>query len=83
MAKAPPTAITLRVVMTKQQGVNRANLSWTGAVATVNILRNNVFLRSVTGETYADNLGKGGGTRTYQVCNTVNLTCSKSVTVTY
>ena len=83
LVSAPATAITLRVVMTKQQGVNRANLSWTGAEATVNVLRNNVFLRSVTGVSDVDNLGKGGGTRTYQVCNAVNSTCSNSVTVTY
>jgi len=80
---APAGAITLTVRMTKQAGVNRANLSWTGAGATVTVVRNNVNLVNVTGSSYVDNLGKGGGTRTYRVCNLGTAICSNSVTVTY
>lgn len=83
IATAPAGAIVLTVRMTKQAGVNRANLSWTGAGPTVTVVRNNVNVVNVTGSSYVDNLGKGGGTRTYRVCNAGTTTCSNSVTVTY
>jgi subtilisin family serine protease len=82
-ATAPATSITLSVRMTKQQGINRANLSWSGATSSVDVYRGGVRLTTVTGTTFVDNLGKGGGTRTYQVCNAGTTTCSNSVTVTY
>lgn len=81
---APSTGITLSVRMTKVQGINRANLSWSGAASTVDVYRSGTRIASnVSGTTYVDNLGKGGGTRTYQVCNAGTTTCSNSVTVTY
>ena len=43
----------------------------------------NCFLKTVSGTSTTDTLGKGGGTRTYQVCNAGSATCSNTVTVTY
>ncbi len=75
--------ITLAVTMTKQQGQNRANLSWSGATSPTDVFRNGTKIASVATTTYVDNLGRGGGTRTYQVCNANTTTCSPDVTVSY
>jgi subtilisin family serine protease len=82
---APPGggSITLAVTMTKQQGNNRANLSWTGATSTVDVYRGGVVIATVTATSYVDVIGRGSGTRTYQVCNAGTTTCSNSVTVNY
>ncbi len=78
-----PSSITLTVTMTKQQGINRANLSWSGATASADVFRNNGKITTVTGTSYVDNLGRGGGTVTYKVCNAGTTTCSESVTRSY
>lgn len=80
---APSTGITLSVSMSKQQGVNRATLSWTGAASSVNLYINGSNTTTVSGSSYVDVIGRGGGTRTYQVCNAGTTTCSNSVTVSY
>lgn len=81
---APSTGITLGVTMSKQQGQNRANLAWSGSTS-VDIYRDGGKLnaQAVSGSSYVDNLGRGGGSRTYRVCNAGTQTCSNSVTVTY
>ncbi len=81
---APPTGnITLSVVMTKQGGRNRANLSWSGATPSADVYRGSTRIATVTANSYIDNLGRGGGTQTYRVCSAGTSTCSNSVTVTY
>ncbi len=80
---APAAAITLTVRMTKVSGRNIATLSWTGALARVDVFRNNNRLATVTASSYVNDLGRNGGTRTYRVCNAGTTTCSNSVTVTY
>lgn len=75
--------ITLSVSTSKSRGNTTANLSWSGAGSSVDIFRDNVKLTTVGGTTYADNLGKGGGSRTYRVCNAGTSTCSPNVTVNY
>jgi subtilisin family serine protease len=80
---APSTGINLSVSMSKQQGVNRANLSWSGATSSVDIFSNGSKLTTTSGSSYTDVIGRGGGTRTYQVCNAGTNTCSNSVTVSY
>jgi subtilisin family serine protease len=64
---APSTGITLAVNMTKVRGINYANLSWSGAASSVDVYRSGTSIATVTGTSYTDNLGRGGGTRTYQV----------------
>lgn len=80
---APSTGITLNVSTTKRRGVVTANLSWTGAASSVAVIRDGVQIGTTSGTSYADNLGKTSGTRTYQVCNAGTSTCSNSVTVTF
>jgi len=81
---SPSTGITLGVRMTKQAGQNRANLSWSGS-SSVDVYRDGTRIeQAVPGSSYTDNLGRGGGSRTYRVCNAGSTeTCSNSVTVTY
>lgn len=79
----PPSGIVLSVAMTKLRGVNTAALSWTGAGSSVDIFRDGVRIATITGSSYSDDLGRGGGSRTYRVCNAGTTTCSGNVTVTY
>ncbi|MDQ8163535.1 MAG: S8 family serine peptidase, partial [Gemmatimonadota bacterium] len=83
VATAPAGAIVLTVRMTKVSNRNRANLSWTGALATVDVFRNNTRITTVTATSLVNDLGTKSGTRTYRVCNAGTTTCSNSVTVTY
>jgi len=80
---APAGSISLAVSMTKVRGVNFANLSWSGATSSADVYRDGSRIATVSATTYQDNLGRGGGTRTYQVCNAGTTTCSNVVTVSY
>jgi PKD repeat protein len=83
-ATAPGSSISLSVLMTKTQGINYANLSWSGTNGSTDVYRNNSKIPpAVSGTTYKDNLGRGSGTQTYKVCNAGTTTCSNQVTVTY
>ncbi len=84
-ATAPPSGgFSLAVTMTKVRGTNHANLSWSGASGNVDVKRDGAIIASnQSGTTYQDTLGKGGGSRTYQVCNTGSSICSNQVAVTY
>jgi subtilisin family serine protease len=77
------STIALSVSMTKQQGVNFANLSWSGTSGSTDVFRNNAKIATVSNTTYVDNLGRGSGSRTYRVCNAGTTTCSSDVSVTY
>ncbi len=80
---APGGSISLSVTMTKAQGINYANLSWSGTSGSTDIFRDGTKIATVSGTTYQNNLGRGSGTRTYQVCNAGTTTCSNQVTVSY
>ena len=75
--------ITLAVSISKVRGVNTANLSWSGAGSSVNVYANGSVIATVSGTTFSENLGRGGGSRTYRVCNAGTTTCSPDVTVSY
>ncbi len=71
----------------KQKGVQQAQLNWTGLSGSeVNIFRNGtlVSVTSNDGE-QVDNIGqKGGGSHTYQVCDTsTSSTCTNLVNLTF
>jgi len=84
VATAPAAAITLTVRMTKSStGRNLANLSWTGALARVDVFSGSSRITTVTATSSVIDLGRNSGTRTYRVCNAGTTTCSNSVTVTY
>lgn len=80
---APSSGIALSVTMSKQKGSNSANLSWSGATSSVDVYRGGAVIATVTATSYVDNLGRGSGSQTYQVCNAGTTTCSNAVTVTY
>lgn len=75
--------ISLAVSASKVKGNRTAVLSWSGAASTVDVFRDGGKIATVTASTFTDNLGKGGGTATYQVCNAGTSTCSNSVTVAF
>lgn len=80
------SGITLTVMVTAK--VNKfADLTWEGAVTTnVDVYRNGSKLITTANDgAYRDNLGKGTGSATYQVCEsgTTPATCSNGVTVSW
>jgi subtilisin family serine protease len=77
------STITLSVTMTKIKGNNQANLTWSGATASADVYVNGGKITTVSGTSYVDLIGRGGGTRTYKVCSAGTTTCSADVTVTY
>ncbi len=80
---APSTGITLNVSTSKVRGVTTATLNWSGATSSVDVFKNGSFLKTVSGTSTTDNLGRGGGSVTYRVCNAGTSTCSADVTSTY
>jgi hypothetical protein len=80
----PPSGIVLTATGYKVRGLQKADLSWTGASSTVDVYRNGGSIATVTGTTYTDNINaRGGGSYNYQVCNQGTTTCSNVVTVSF
>lgn len=81
---APPSSgITLTVTTSKARGVTTATLNWSGAASSVNVFRDGSLLKPVSGNSTTDDLGRGGGSVTYQVCSAGTTTCSANITVSY
>jgi hypothetical protein len=84
---APSTGgFTLTANGYKVQGLQRVDLSWSGATSTsVDVFRNNVKITTVANSgTHTDNINaRGGGSYTYWVCHAGMATCSNNVTVTF
>jgi CARDB protein/matrixin len=86
---APPLpSITLSAVGRKVQGIEHADLTWSGATtATVIITRNGQPIAASpvpNSGAYTDNIGtKGSGSYTYQVCESDLSACSNLATVTF
>jgi serine protease len=79
-----PAGISLSAATRKSGRSSYADLRWSGHTTRVDIFRNNSrIVRSASGSTYTDNLGRGSGSATYRVCLTGTTTCSNNVTVTY
>jgi len=78
-----PSGITLTVATQKVRGSTIANLSWSGTTGSTQVYRNGSVIATVSGTTYADNLGKGHGNAVFQVCNAGTTTCSNQVTINY
>jgi subtilisin family serine protease len=74
--------ITLNVSTSKTRGISTATLNWSGATS-VDVFRNGSLLKTVSGTSTTDDLGRGGGSVTYRVCNAGTNTCSADVTVNY
>lgn len=70
----------------KIKGVQHADLSWTGATSSsVDIYRDGTRITTTANDgAHTDNVGaRGGGSRTYRVCEAGTATCSPNVTVSY
>lgn len=78
--------ITLSVRAYKVQGLQKADLTWSGATASqVDIFRNGV-LRATENDSgaYTDHINnRGGGSYLYMVCNAGTSTCSPEVTASF
>ncbi len=78
--------ITLSASGFKQQGLQKANLTWSGATSTnVDIYRNGVVITVTANDgVHLDNINnRGGGTYTYKVCEAGTSTCSNEATITF
>lgn len=90
-ATSVPSGIILNVVAYKVRGLQKADLTWSGAnLASVDIFRKNgsaAFAKIVTTDNdgaHTDNINvKGGGTYTYRLCEAGTSTCSQDVVITY
>jgi PKD repeat protein len=82
-----PAAIGLSVTAYKVKGLQKADLSWSGATTTnVDVWRNNAKIVSTPNDgAYTDNIdNRGSGSYTYMVCEAGSTTaCSDPVTVNF
>jgi serine protease len=81
-----PGAISLSATGYKVRGLQKADLSWSGATSTsVDIFRDGAKIATVSNSgTYTDNIDqRGGGSYVYRVCAAGTTTCSNTATVTF
>ena len=75
--------ITLNATGYKVKGVQYADLRWSGATS-VAIYRDERFIKTTSDSPYTDNIGnKGGGSYTYEVCDTDNASNCASASVVF
>jgi subtilisin family serine protease len=82
----PSIGITLSASGYKVQGLQKADLKWSGASSTnVDVFRNGAKVATVANSgAYTDNINaRGGGSYRYRVCEANTSTCSNEVTVTF
>ena len=81
----PPTGFVLTARGYKVKGQQKADLNWTGFTGQVSIKRNGTAIDVDNASPYTDNINaKGGGSYTYQVCESANLSnCSNTVLVVF
>jgi subtilisin family serine protease len=77
---------TLSATGYKVKGVQKADLTWSGATSTdvVVVRGGNVIATTLNDGAYTDNINaKGGGSYTYKVCEAGTSSCSNEVTVIF
>jgi PKD repeat protein len=81
----PQSAIVLSANGYKDKGNKMVDLTWSGVTTSnVDIYRNGTLIVTTSNSgTYTDNLGKGGGSYTYQACESGDSNCSDTVTVNF
>lgn len=82
----PPGDINLTATGYKVQGLQKADLAWSGATSTgVDIFRNNENIATTANDDFhTDDINRrGGGSYTYKVCEAGTTTCSNEATVTF
>lgn len=78
--------ITLDVTGYKVKGLQKADLSWSGATGNVDIYRDGTRILANTANdgVHTDNINvRGGGSYTYRVCLANTQTCSNDFTITF
>jgi hypothetical protein len=83
---APPSGgFTLAATGYKVQGLQKADLTWSGAGGSnVDAYRGSEKTVVPNNGAYTDHINRrGGGSYTYKVCETNTSTCSNNVTVTF
>ncbi len=83
---APSTGITLSATAYKVRGLQKADLTWSGATsANVDVYRNGVVITTTANDGFhTDNINiRGGGSYTYKVCEAGTSTCSNEATVIF
>ena len=82
----PPPPLFLTARGYKVKGVQKADLTWSGATtATVDVHRNGVVVSTTSNDgLHTDNIdAKGGGSYRYKVCETDTTRCSAEAVVTF
>ncbi|MDQ3611143.1 MAG: S8 family peptidase, partial [Actinomycetota bacterium] len=80
------TTFSLGATGYKVKGVQKADLSWSGATSdNVDVYRNGTKITTTANDgAYTDNINnKGGATYTYKLCGSGTTTCSNEATVTF
>jgi serine protease len=80
------TGITLSATGYKVKGLQKADLSWSGATSTnVDVFRNGAKITTTANDGFhTDNINnRGGGSYTYKVCEAGTTTCSNEATITF
>jgi PKD repeat protein len=83
---APSTGITLSATGYKVKGLQKADLSWSGATTpTIDVYRTGAFLTNTANDGFhTDNINaRGSGSYTYKVCETGGGACSNTVNVIF
>ena len=81
-----PGAYTLDAVGYKDKGLQKADLSWSGATgAQVDVYRDGTIVLTTGNDGFEpDNIdARGGGSYTYQVCDAGTATCSNTDTIVF
>jgi serine protease len=82
----PPSGFTLSATGYKVKGVQRADLTWSGATGTnIDVYRNGAVIATTANNgAYTDVIGaRGGGSYTYKVCEASTTTCSNDAVVNF
>ena len=85
-ATPPDPTFSLSVFAYKLQGLQKADLTWSGATSTnVDIYRDGSLITTVANSgSYTDNINRrGGGSYTYQVCEAGTNICSNTANASY
>ncbi len=80
-----PVDIVLLAKGYKNRGFKTVDLTWNGMTTnSVDIYRSRTLIQTTSNlGFYTDNLGKGGGSYTYQVCESNSSNCSNTITVVF
>jgi PKD repeat protein len=83
----PPTGgFTLSATGYKARGLQKSDLTWSGATSTnVDVYRDGAVIATTANDgSYTDNIDvRGGGSYTYEVCEAGTSTCSNTATVSF